>query len=326
MAWTTFIWALAAAVGVPLLLSAWAFGVERALGLLPARRRGAYRPWLWLAPAAVPLLAFLVYPVVHTAVLSLMDARSEHFVGLANFVHIFTTRSLLVVLRNNALWIVVFTAITVALGLLIAVLSDHIRYAWAVKASIFVPMAISFVAAGVIWKFMYQYQPAGSAQVGTLNAALSAIVPGFKPKAWLFDRSLNNWALIAVGVWMWTGFAMVILSAALKGIDEALFEAARLEGASELQIFFRIVLPLMKPTVIVVTTTLVITVLKIFDIVYVMTNGSLDTDVVANRMYKEMFNYHDFGKASAFAMLLLLAIVPVMVINIKRFGQQRTAP
>ncbi len=182
-------------------------------------------------------------------------------------------------------------------------------------------MAISLVAAGVIWKFMYQYQPPGMPQTGTVNALLSAVVPGFQPRAWLFNRSLNNPALIFVLVWMWVGFAMVILYAALKGIDDALLEAARLEGATEFQIFFEITLPLMMPTVIVVTTTLVITVLKVFDIVYVMTNGSLGTDVIANRMYKEMFNYNDFGRASAFAMLLLLAIVPVMFINIKRFGK-----
>jgi alpha-glucoside transport system permease protein len=264
---------------------------------------------------------FLVYPSVTTGVLSFLNANSSRPVGFANYLSIFTDPAMLVVLRNNLVWLVVFTLVTVTVGLLIAVLSDRVRYEGAVKAVIFLPMAISFVAAGVIWKFMYQFQPAGSAQVGTVNAILSAISPGFKPQAWLFNKSQNNWALIIVGVWMWVGFAMVILSAGLKGISESILEAARIDGAREGQIFFRIILPLLRSTLTVVTTTLVISVLKIFDVVYVMTNGALDTDVIANRMYKEMFNFQDFGRASAFAVILLVAIIPVMVLNIKRFGR-----
>ena len=319
--WTRIVWALVAVVGVPLVLTGYVHAVERALGGLRAQRRNALRPWLWLVPGFVLLAGFLVYPAVETMVLSLMNATSTRFAGLANYSHIFTERSMLTVLRNNLLWLVIFPTLTVLLGLLIAVLTDRVRYQWAVKAAIFVPMAISLVAAGVIWKFMYQYQPPGTPQTGTINAMLSAVIPGFQPRAWLFDRTLNNPSLIFVLVWMWVGIAMVILYAALKGIDEALLEAARLEGATEFQIFFKITLPLMMPTVIVVATTLVINVLKVFDVVYVMTNGNLGTDVVANRMYKEMFNYNNFGRASAFATLLLLAIIPVMFINIKRFGK-----
>jgi alpha-glucoside transport system permease protein len=326
MAWTRVLWALAAVVGVPLVLCAYVVAVERALDRLAARRRNRLRPWAWLAPGAVLLCGFLVYPVLHTLVLSFMDAGSSRFVGLANYAYIFTARSMLAVLRNNLVWLLAFPTATVVLGLVIAVLVDRVRYQWAIKGAIFVPMAISLVAAGVIWKFMYQYQPAGADQTGTVNSLLSAVVPGFHPRAWLFDRSLNNPALIVVLIWMWVGFAMVILYAALKGIDESLLEAARLEGAGELQIFFKITLPLMMPTVVVVTTTLVISVLKVFDVVYVMTNGSLDTDVVANRMYKEMFNYNNFGRASAFAVLLLVAIVPVMFLNIKRFGRKAGRP
>jgi alpha-glucoside transport system permease protein len=322
MAWSSLLWALVAVLGVPLVLCAYLFSVERALGQLPPRRRNLVRPWMWLVPGFVLLAAFLVYPVLHTFVLSFMSSDSSRFVGLANYAYIFTARSMLTVLRNNLLWLLLFPTVTVTLGLVLAVLTERVRYEWAVKASIFVPMAISLVAAGVIWKFMYQYQPFGASQTGTVNALLSVIIPGFRPRAWLFDKSLNNPALIFVLVWMWVGFAMVILYAALKGIDDALLEAAHLEGATELQIFFKIVLPLMMPTVVVVTTTLVINVLKVFDVVYVMTNGSLDTDVIANRMYKEMFNYNNFGRASAFATLLLIAIIPVMFINIKRFGRK----
>jgi alpha-glucoside transport system permease protein len=318
---TNLLWAFAAVVGVPLVLGGYIFAVEAALKSGDSRARGGLRPWLWLAPAFVLLAAFLVYPTVSTAVLSFFGANSSKPVGVANYAYIFTDSNMLTVLKNNLVWLVVFTLVTVTLGLLIAVLSDRVRYEGAVKAVIFLPMAISFVAAGVIWKFMYQYQPAGAAQVGTVNAVLSAISPGFQPQAWLFNKSQNNWALIIVAIWMWVGFAMVILSAGLKGIPESLIEAARIDGAKEGRIFISIILPLLRSTVTVVTTTLVITVLKIFDVVYVMTNGNLDTDVIANRMYKEMFNYQNFGRASAFAVILLLAIIPVMVLNIRRFGR-----
>ncbi len=321
MSATTVLWAFVAVIGVPLALGAYLFAVEGALKLTGGRAKARLRPWLWLAPAGILLGVFLVYPALNTAVLSFFNANSTRPVGFANYGYIFTDPAMLVVLRNNLVWLVVFTLVTVAVGLLIAVLSDRVRYEGAVKAVIFLPMAISFVAAGVIWKFMYQFQPAGTTQVGTVNAILSALSPGFKPQAWLFNKSENNWALIIVGVWMWVGFAMVILSAGLKGISESILEAARIDGAREGQIFFRIVLPLMRSTLTVVTTTLVISVLKIFDVVYVMTNGALDTEVIANRMYKEMFNYQNFGRASAFAVILLVAIIPVMILNIKRFGR-----
>lgn len=325
MSWTRLAWAVVAVLGVPLALCGYVYAVESGLQSLAPRRRGQWRPWLWLAPGVALLTVFLVFPVLHTLVLSFSSADSTRFVGLANYARILTTRSMLVVLRNNLLWLALFPAATVSIGLAIAILTDRVRYQWFVKASVFVPMAISLVAAGVIWKFMYQYQPPDAPQTGTVNALLSALVPGFRPRAWLFDTSLNNVALVLVLVWMWVGFAMVILYAALEGIDEALIEAARIEGASEAQILLRVILPLLMPTVIVVGTTLVITVLKVFDVVYVMTNGSLGTDVIANRMYKEMFNYNDFGMASAFATLLLFAIVPVMLINIRRFGRKGDA-
>lgn len=208
------------------------------------------------------------------------------------------------------------------MGLILAVLTDRVRYETIVKGIIFLPMAISYVAAGVIWKLMYQFQPAGEAQNGTVNAILTSIIPGFEPKAWLFNTTFNNAALIIIGIWIWTGFCMVVLSGSLKGISEELLDAARVDGASEWQIFWYVILPLMKSTIAVVTTTMIINVLKIFDIVYVMTNGNLDTEVIANRMYKEMFNYRHFGRASAIAVILLLATIPVMLANIRRFQQQ----
>jgi alpha-glucoside transport system permease protein len=323
MLWRTLLTAGAAVVGVPLALTVYLLAAEKGLARLGRNAAGRLRPWLWLLPALLLLAVFLLYPTINTISLSLRDAGSKAFVGLANYLHIFTDRDMLIVLRNNLLWLVVFTAATVVLGLLLAVLTDRLRYEAAAKALIFLPMAISFVAAGVIWKLMYEFKPAGTPQIGVVNALLTSVFPGFQPKAWLFDRALNNWALIAVGIWMWAGFAMVILSAGLKGISGELLEAARIDGARELQVFFRIILPLLRPTIVVVATTLVINVLKIFDIVYVMTNGALGTEVIANRMYKEMFNFRDFGRASALAVLLLLAIIPAMALNLRRFARGR---
>jgi alpha-glucoside transport system permease protein len=314
--------AVAAVFGVPAGLTLYIFLVERGVARLrfPVQKR--IRPWLWVAPGLAILSVFLLYPVVNTLVLSLLNSDSTRFIGFQNYARIFTDREMLIVLRNNALWLVFFTLVTVTVGLLIAVLTDKVRYEQAAKALIFLPMAISFVAAGVIWKFMYEFKPKGVPQIGTLNAVLTTLFPSFEPQAWLFNPDINNWALIVVGIWIWTGFAMVILSASIKGVPKEIVEAARIDGAGEFQVFFRITLPIIKPTIMVVTTTLIINVLKIFDIVYVMTNGILNTEVIANRMYKEMFNFMNFGMAGALAVLLLVAIVPVMLMNIKRFGQR----
>jgi alpha-glucoside transport system permease protein len=314
--------ALVVVVGVPAVLVGYVSAVEAVLGLLPARRRGALRPWLWLAPALAFLTVFLVYPTLNTLYISLFDARSENFVGLNNYRYVFTNDTMRMALRNNALWLVLFTLLTVTFGLLIAVLTDRVRYESAAKALIFLPMAISFVAAGVIWKFMYDYRPPGIPQTGTVNAALTALLPGFDPRAWLINRPENNLALIIAAVWIWTGFGAVVLSAGLKGIPTDVLEAARTDGATEWQRFWRITVPLLAPTIAVVITTMVITALKAFDIVYVMTNGNFDTEVIANRMYKEMFNVRHFGRASAIAVVLLAAIVPVMLFNLKRFREQ----
>jgi alpha-glucoside transport system permease protein len=321
----TIVWGLVAVVGVPIVLWGYVALAERSIMRARPQRRAKIRPWLWLFPAFFLLAAFLIYPTVYTFVLGFLNAGSTKFIGLANYVYIFTDHSMLIVLRNNLLWLVILPLVTITLGLIIAVLSDRVKYEAAIKALIFLPMAISFVAAGVIWRFMYEYEPAGTTQIGTVNAIMSEVNPHFAPQAWLFNTNENNWALIIVGVWMWTGFAMVILSAGLKGIPESILEAARIDGANELQVFFRVIVPLIAPTMTVVATTLIINVLKIFDIVYVMTNGNLGTDVIANEMYKQMFIYQDSGKASAIAVILLLAIIPVMVLNIKRFGRTGSA-
>lgn len=304
-------------IGVPALTVGYALVVERLISVLPERRRAGIRPWLWLLPAFAFLTIYLIYPMINTIVLSLLDGRtSETFVGLDNYLEVAGDRGFGQVIVNTLLWIVLFTAIVVAFGLLIAVLTDRVRYETGVKALIFIPMAISFVAAGVIWSFMYDFNP----NVGTLNAGIGAV--GVEPQSWLTEWPRNTTMLVFVGIWMWVGFAMVILSAGLKGISTELLEAARMDGATELQVFFRIILPLLLPTIAVVGTTIVITALKTFDIVYVMTGGNFGTHVIASLFYDERFVNRDAGTAAAVAVLLLLTIIPVMLFNIRRFQAQ----
>lgn len=297
------------------------FGAEFLIRLLPERAQDRVRPWAYVGPTLLILLVYLVYPVLNTVYLSFFDRRSENFVGFANYNFTFTSKPMLIAFRNNLLWLVFFTVFTVSLGLIIAVLTDRVRYESIAKSAVFLPMAISFVGAGVIWKFVYAFRPPGQPQIGLLNAAIS-LIPNFEPIGWLIDKRFNNFALITSGVWIWTGFCMVILSAALKGIPKEIIEAARVDGANEWQVFWRVTVPMISSTIAVVATTMVINVLKVFDIVYVMTNGAFDTEVIANRMYKEMFQFRDFGRASALAVILLLAIIPVMIVNIHRFQEQ----
>lgn len=284
-------------------------------------RRVLDSPWLYLAPALLLLGVFLVYPVLQTMYLSLLDSRSEQFVGLDNYIFLLTSPSTLTVFRNNLLWLVLFTGLTVSLGLLFAVLLNQVRYEAVAKSMIFIPMAVSFTAAAVIWRFMYLYQPPSFEQTGVVNAVIVAL--GFEPVSWITNRDVNNFALIAAGVWMWTGFALVVISAGLKGIPSEIIEAARVDGASEVQIFWRVILPMLKSVILVVAITLVINSLKVFDLVYVMTFGNYDTDVLANRMFKEMFRFGNFGRASAVAVILLVAIIPIMAINIRRFRREQ---
>ena len=309
-------------VGVPAALVGYILFVERLLGGVSARRRDRVRPWFWIAPALAFLIVFLVYPTVNTLVLSFEDKLSQKFVGLDNYAWFFSDATTLEALRNSVLWVVFMTAGVVGLGLLVAVLVDRVRYEPVAKTAIFVPLAISFVAAAIIWKFMYEFRPPGSEQIGTVNAIVGAV--GLGPIDWIRERSflVDNFALIFIGIWMWTGFAMVILSAGLKGISIELLEAARVDGANEWQVFRGIVLPLLMPTIYVVATTIVITALKSFDIVYVLTNGAFGTDVIARKMFFEMFTTQHFGRASAVAIVLLVAIIPFMALNIRRFREQ----
>jgi alpha-glucoside transport system permease protein len=314
--------AIIVVVGVPAVLVGYIYGTELLLRAMPEARKPQIRPWLWLLPAFLFLLVFLVYPAIGTVVQSFQNTAQTEFVGLDNYAWFFGNSQALIALRNSVLWLVFLTLFVVGLGLIIAVLVDRVRYESVAKSVIFVPLAISMVAAGVIWRFMYDYRNPGQEQTGTLNAILSAF--GIGPVTWLQEQTLaiNTIALIVVMTWMWTGFAMVIISAALKGISVELLEAARVDGATEWRVFRHIVFPLLLPTIAVVSTTVIITALKAFDIVYVMTNGNFNTEVIASLMIKEMFNNGNFGRASAIAVILLLAIIPIMLMNISRFRAQ----
>jgi len=296
-------------------------------------------PWIWLAPTFLLLGMFLVYPSLDTIRRSFMDERSSNWVGLDNYEFIWDNPTPFVAdthsaIWNNVMWLAVFTVATVLLGLLLAVLASRVRYEAIAKSAIFIPMAISFVAASVIWKFMYDINP----DIGTVNAVTGQL--GHEQTGWLSNNrsiwswfgvggdddlgplQLNNLSLIVIGVWMWTGFAMVVLSAGLKGISTEILEAARVDGANEFQIFRRIILPMVSPTIMVVATTLVILALKMFDLVWVLTGGAQDTHVVATLFFQESFGSQDFGVGAALAVVLLLAVVPVMVISIRRFQFQ----
>jgi len=278
------------------------------------------RPYVFVGPALAILSWYLLLPTLRTLYTSFFDARSASFVGLQNYVYAFTDPKMLESFRNNLLWLVFGTGLSVSFGLLVAILADRSKFETVAKSLIFLPMAISFVGAGVIWRFIYFYKPPSQEQIGLLNAILVGI--GGEPQAWLTLRPWNNLFLIAILIWLQTGYAMVLLSAALKGVPGELLEAGRIDGASEVQIFFNILIPYIQGTIVTVSTTILILTLKIFDIVFVMTNGNYGTEVIASQQYKQMFKFQHFGRGSAIAIVLLVAVIPVMWYNLKQFGEQ----
>lgn len=286
-------------------------GVER-LGQVGRR----LLPWVFIGPALAMLAIYLVFPALSTIGASLTEGGG----AAANYGNILDDPNMLVALRNNALWLILGTGGSVVLGLVIATLVDRVKREALAKTFIFLPLAISMVGAAVIWRFVYAWQPPGQAQIGIANAAWTST--GADPIAWLQQMPLNTFALIVIMIWLQTGFAMVILSAAIKGLPMEVLEAARMDGASEAALFFRVVVPMIRGSIITVATTIAIAVLKVFDIVFVMTGGRFETDVVANRMFTEMFRYRNFGQAAALAVVLFVAVVPIMVINIRSLRRQ----
>ena len=305
--------------GVALLY--WAFNsvVER----LPGEWSGRLQPFVFVGPAMAILIWYLALPVVRTFRLSLFDRDGQEFVGLANYAAVFTQDLLQVAIRNNVMWIVFGSTFSVVFGLLVAVLADRSRFERVSKTLIFLPMAISFVGASVIWNFMYEVRPVELPQIGVLNAITVALGGNPHPwDKWVAIAPWNNLFLILIVIWLQAGFAMVLFSAALKGIPEELLEAGRIDGANEVQIFFRIMIPYIQGTIITVWTTIVIFTLKIFDVVWVMTGGQFGTHVIATQFYRQSFTARNSGVGSAIAIILLLAVIPVMIYNLRQFREQ----
>ena len=282
---------------------------------LSSRWSSRLTPWIFVGPAVVLVGIYLVYPVVSTILTSLTEGQ-----GLGNYRFALTDRQMLTAFRNNIIWLVVATGGSVLLGLVIAGLMDRVRREALAKTFIFLPLAISLVGASVIWGFVYAWRPASQPQYGLANAIWTSV--GGDPVPWVQTPGINTFALILIMVWLQTGFAMVVLSAAIKGVSAEVMEAARMDGASERQLFFQVVVPIIKGSILTVATTIAIAVLKIFDIVFVMTGGRFDTDVVANRMFLEMFQFGNYGRASALAVILFLAVVPLMIVNVRNLRRQ----
>jgi alpha-glucoside transport system permease protein len=299
------------------------WAMNRAVEWMPARFREGARPYVFVGPALVILSVFLIYPVINTILISFKDAQSQHFVGMDNYRFVFTDDSMLRAIRNTAGWIVLVPLVAVTIGLVFATLADRLRRGEAVaKSLIFLPMAISFVGAAVVWRFVYSYRPEGfGTNIGLLNAITQGL--GHNPVPWLQEKPWNNLLLMVIMVWMQTGFAMIVLSAAIKAIPDEIVEAARIDGASEWRVFRYITIPTIFPTVVVVTTYMVINALKVFDIVFVSGNAEANgTEVIAERMIRWFFIGDNNGKGAAIAVVLFLAVIPVMVWNVRRFREQ----
>jgi alpha-glucoside transport system permease protein len=315
--------AIAIVVGVGgVLFLYWA--MNRAVDALPARFREGVRPYVFVGPALVILGVFLVYPVISTILTAFKDAQGEHFVGLDNFRFVFTDPNMLTAIRNTFGWIVLVTIFAVGIGLAYATLADRLHRGEAfAKSMIFLPLAISFAGASITWQLIYSFRPEGfGTNIGLLNGIMIGL--GQNPVSWLSIEPWNNLLLMVIMVWMQTGFAMVVLSAAIKAIPDEIIEAARIDGASEMQVFRKVIVPSILPTIAVVTTYMVINAMKVFDIVFVQpanaeANGTV---VIAERMIRWFFlNGHD-GRGAAIAIILFVAVIPVMIWNVRRFREQ----
>jgi len=290
---------------------------------LPKPWSSRLQPFVFIGPAVAIMAWFLAIPVFRSLIASFRDRLGQEWVGFDNYIFAFTDPRMLETFRNNLLWLVFGTFFSVAFGLLIAVLADRSRAEVIFKSIIFTPYAISFVGAGVIWKFIYTYKGVGVniQEIGLLNALVTAL--GGTPQPWLNIPPWNNFFLIIIMIWLQTGYAMVILSSAIKGVPAELLEAARIDGATEIRAFFSITVPYIKGTIITVVTTIIIFSLKTFDIVRVMTGGNNGTNVIANEFYLQRFTYTHNGRAAAIAIVLLILVSPVIINNLRQFNKER---
>ncbi len=280
-------------------------------------KKSVLRPYIFIAPAFIILVIFILYPVVETLRLSFFNKTGFEFVGIKNYVWAAKDPEFKRAILNNLGWLLVVPTLSAFFGLVIAYLADKLWWGTIAKSIIFMPMAISFVGAGVIWKFVYDYRGPGDDQIGFLNAVVVSL--GFEPQAWMTIPIWNNLFLMAIMIWIQTGLAMVIFSAALRGIPKEMIEAARIDGASEFKIFTSIIIPYLEKTILVIWTIITILVLKIFDIILAMTNGQWNTEVLANLMYDWMFRGGgDSGRGSLMAIVIMIGVIPIMIWNIRR--------
>ncbi len=300
----------AAAVGLILFL------IDRA----PKRGKDYWQLVGFLLPAFVLLAAGLIYPAVRTTTLAFFDSAGG-FIGLDNFVWAFTQPAGLISLRNTLIWVVLVPLLSTAFGLAYAIFIDRSRGEKAYKALVFMPMAISFVGAGIIWRFVYEYRPADADQIGLLNQIVVSF--GAEPVRWLQEAPWNTFFLIVVMVWIQTGFAMVVLSAAIKGVPAEQVEAAQLDGTNAWQRFLNVTVPGIRGALVVVVTTISIATLKVFDIVRTMTAGNFETSVVANEMYTQAFRAGEDGRGAALAVILFVMVVPIVIYNVRVLRQNR---
>ncbi|MCP2032292.1 alpha-glucoside transport system permease protein [Okibacterium sp. HSC-33S16] len=286
----------------------------------PKRGKDWIQLLVFLAPAFILVFLGLIYPAVRTSLLAFTNNKGD-FNGLDNFIWMFTQPAILNTLLNTVIWVLLVPTISTAVGLAYAVFIDKSKGEKIYKALVFMPMAISMVGAGIIWKFVYDYRQAGSEQIGLLNQIV--VWFGGEPVQWLQSSPINTFLLIVVMIWIQTGFAMVVLSAAIKAVPTEQLEAAEIDGTNAWERFTNVTLPGIRGSLVVVITTISIATLKVFDIVRTMTAGNFDTSVIANEMYTQAFRAAEPGRGSALALVLFVLVLPIVIYNIRLMQKQR---
>jgi alpha-glucoside transport system permease protein len=292
------------------------FLVDRA----PKRGRDYWQLAGFLLPTVLLLGLGLIYPAIRTTTLAFANSAGE-FIGLDNFVWAFTQPAGIISIRNSIIWVVLVPLLATAIGLAYAVFIDKARGERVYKSLVFMPMAISFVGAGVIWRFVYEYRGPAQEQIGLLNAIVTGL--GGEPVRWLQEPPMNTFFLIVGMIWVQTGFAMVVLSAAIKGVPTEQIEAAELDGTNAWQRFTNVTIPSIRGSLVVVVTTISIATLKVFDIVRTMTAGNYETSVVANEMYTQAFRANEAGRGAALALILFVMVLPIVIYNVNILRKQR---
>lgn len=301
--------------------------LDKLVELLPTRLAQRIRPYIYILPAYLAVTFFLLYPSIQTIIYSFMDSTSTSFVGLQNYQDLLGSEAFRTTLTNTLLWMVIVPTLTVLIGLGIAVMADRLSPAAESfsKTIIFMPMAISMVGAATVWRFLYAYRPEGQPQIGLQNAIVTAF--GHEPIAWLEQSQFrfNSFLLMVMLLWAQVGFSMVLMSSAIKGVPAETLEAAKIDGASDIKTFWFVVVPQIKGTVVTVFVTTLIGVMKIFDVVYVMTNGNYNTNVIGLEFFNQLFTNFNNGSAAAIVVLLMIATVPIMWYQIRQFKAEEAA-